>query len=314
MATPKKTEQDNLKVPRKLKTPTYQRWRYSKRIKHPGPKLPSGWRIMRRSVAVIGQRKRLFAGVLFVYVVLSLVFVKGFAQSSQLVDTKIQLQAANQQSFDTGITLLTNLMASGSGASSQTAGAYQTVLIVIMSLVVIWVLRRTYGVDRTKKIKLKTAFYNSTTPLIQFLLLLGLFSLQLLPLMVGASVFNAVSSNGLAVTIFEKLAWGGAFLILATWSFFMITVTSLALYIVTLPDVQPMQALRSAKQLVRFRRWTVMRKILFLPIFLFFLTCLVMLPFVIWLTIIAEWVFFVYGLSVVIIVHAYMYQLYRELL
>lgn len=166
MATRKKTEQDNLKLPRKLKTPTYRRWRYNKRIKHPGPKLPSSWRIMRRSLAVVGQRKKLFAGIIVVYALLSLVFVKGFAQSSQLVDTKAQLQAIDEQGIDTGITLLSNLMASGGAASSQTAGAYQTVLIIIMSLVVIWVLRRTYGVDRTKKIKIKTAFYNSTAPLI----------------------------------------------------------------------------------------------------------------------------------------------------
>ena len=54
-----------------------------------------------------------------------------------------------------------------------------------------------------------------------------------------------------------------------------------ALYIVTLPDMTPMKALRSARELVRYRRWTVLRKVLFLPLMLLVVAAIIMVPIII---------------------------------
>jgi hypothetical protein len=94
----------------------------------------------------------------------------------------------------------------------------------------------------------------------------------------------------------------------------MLSSSLFALYIVTLPDMTPLTALRSARQLVRYRRWTVLRKIFWLPVALLILAAVIMVPIIIWLTAIAQWVFFLLTMFSLVATHAYMYNLYRELL
>jgi hypothetical protein len=76
----------------------------------------------------------------------------------------------------------------------------------------------------------------------------------------------------------------------------------------------PMKAIRSARALVKSRRWLVIRKILFLPLALFIVTGLIMMPFLLGLTVIAGWVFFVLSVIVIAVMNSYMYALYRELI
>jgi uncharacterized membrane protein len=83
---------------------------------------------------------------------------------------------------------------------------------------------------------------------------------------------------------------------------------------VTLPDMTPMKAIRSARGLVKSRRWLVLRKILFLPLVLFILAGVIMLPFLLAVASIASWVFFVLSICTLAIVNSYMYALYRELI
>ncbi|HVI60648.1 MAG TPA: hypothetical protein VM535_00655, partial [Candidatus Saccharimonadales bacterium] len=109
-------------------------------------------------------------------------------------------------------------------------------------------------------------------------------------------------------------AWGLLFGLLTLFSLYMISSSLFALYIVTLPDMTPRKALRSARELVRDRRWTVLRKILCLPVILFLGAALVMVPIIIWLTPLAQWVFFLLTMFALVAVNTYMYSLYRELL
>ena len=71
---------------------------------------------------------------------------------------------------------------------------------------------------------------------------------------------------------------------LALLSLYMICSSLFALYIVTLPNVTPMKALRSARQLVLHRRFLVLRKILFMPLALLVLGAIIMIPLIIFLT------------------------------
>jgi hypothetical protein len=302
---------------RRLKPAIYKRGRYQKRIKHPGPKLKSSWSLFRSSLGLLASNKRLFAGIVLVYGLLSLLMVRGFSSTAQLGTTKLALQAAKNGGFSTGFSLLGSLFSS-SGASGQAgASTSQSILLVIVSLVIIWALRQVYTVDSAKGVKqvqVKTAFYSSTYALIPFIIVLLIVSLQLIPVLIGTTIYSTVVNNGLAVGGLEQLAWAAMLFLLALWSLYMLTPSLLALYIVTLPDVKPLQSFRSAKQLVQYRRWTILRKILFLPLIVLVLYSLIMLPVVLWLTPVAEGVFFVIGLLVLPVVHSYMYGLYRELL
>jgi len=138
--------------------------------------------------------------------------------------------------------------------------------------------------------------------------------LQLVPLGVGSALYSTVINNGIAVTVVEKIIWGLLFFVLAVLSLYMLSSSLFALYIVTLPDMTPFKALRSARELVRYRRWTVLRKIIFLPLGLLLLAAIVVVPVIIFITPAAQWVFFVCTMAGLALVHSYMYNLYRELL
>ena len=75
-----------------------------------------------------------------------------------------------------------------------------------------------------------------------------------------------------------------------------------------------MLALRSARDLVRNRRWTIMRKVLFLPVMLLILGLVVILPIIYISAAAAGIAFFVLTMIAVLLIHSYMYRLYRELL
>lgn len=286
-----------------------------RRLKLSRKKVASSCRILKDSLKIFPQNKKIFAGITIVYAFLSLALVRGFSSVTGLPDIKDALASEGGGSgIDTGISLLGNLFSSGNASTSATASVYQTILIVIMSLVVIWVLRNIYASDDNQKISLKDAFYKSSYPLIPFLLVIVVISLQLLPFVAGSTIYSLVLTSGLAVSVIEKLLWAGVFFGLSVWSLYLICGSVFALYIVTLPNITPLQAVRSAKDLVVGRRWIVMRKIVFLPIVLFVFASLIMLPLVLWLTVLAEWIFFVLGLFSLFVIHSYMYRLYRELL
>lgn len=277
-------------------------------VRKSGTKLITGWQNLKASALLLKHNQRLFGGITLVYVLLTILLVRGLSQG-QLVINKEQ-----SKSLQSGLSLVGNLFSASNTGSTQAATTYQTLLLVLISLVLIWALRQVHGQDKPQAISVKTAFYKGCYPIIQFILVLLVVSLQFLPLAIGTTMYSYVINNSLAVGGLEKLVWSGVFLALAVWSLYMVTASIFALYIVTLPDVTPMQALRSAKELVRYRRWTVMRKLLFLPLALVIGIVVVMLPLVLWLPFVAAWAFLLISLGLLAIVHAYIYNLYRELL
>ncbi len=299
---------------RRLKRPEYRSLRLSKRIKHPSPNLPNVLKLLRASLQRLGTSKRLFIGIILVYGLLTIVLVKGFSGSLNVPQLKSSLQSLFQgkwSQLSVGLSLFGLLLGSVGSGTSPTAGLYQSILILIFSLVFIWSLRQ---VQAGHKIGLRDAFYKSLYPLIPFLLVLLVVGLQLLPLLIGGSVYNLVLTNGIAVSALERVIWALLFFGLALLSLYMLSSSLFALYIVTLPDMTPLRALRSARELVRYRRWTVLRKIIFLPIGLLLLGAIIVVPLILVLTVAAQWIFFVCTMIALAVVHSYMYNLYRELL
>lgn len=302
------------KEPRKRKAPQYQRFRYSKRIKHPA-KLSSGWSIFKRSLRPIRKQWKLFLILIAIYAVLNTLLVHGLANSSNLPELKDLFDTTGQGAgaqLTVGFTLFGVLVGS-TGGNSEAAGIYQSVLLVIMSLVFLWVLR-SIGPDGEKKVAVKDGFYKGMYPVIPFLLVGSIIILQLIPLMVGASLYSIVVSNGLAVSGIEQLLWAVAFGFLALWSLYLIAPTLMALFVVTLPNMTPLKAYRSAKKMARYRRWTLLRKELFLPLIVVVLLAVLLVPLILWLTPAAEWVYLVLNVTVLPISISYLYTLYRELL
>ena len=76
----------------------------------------------------------------------------------------------------------------------------------------------------------------------------------------------------------------------------------------------PIKALRSAREVVRYRRWTIIRKVITLPIIILLVFAIVIIPLIIFVTPLSQWVFFIMSMVTLLVIHAYMYELYRELL
>ncbi|MDB5170334.1 MAG: hypothetical protein JWO35_28 [Candidatus Saccharibacteria bacterium] len=277
-------------------------------------KLPNVWLLTKKATLTLWEHKRLFVAITLIYGLLNLVLVQGLASGTDVGSLKDQLSSVFTGNFGaiaSSLSIFAVLVGSSGNGSSQTAGAYQLFIALITSLAIIWALRQ---VLLGNKLRARDAYYRGMYPLVPFILVLLIVGLQLIPLIVGSSLYSIVISNGIAVYFVEKLMWAVAFGLLGLLSAYMLSSSLFALYIVTLPDMTPMKALRSARELVRHRRWTVLRKVLCLPVILLVAAALIMVPIIIVLTPLAQWIFFLLTMFSLAAVHAYMYTLYRELL
>jgi hypothetical protein len=300
---------------RRVKVPMYQSFRLQKKVKRDTPQqpIPSGWTILKGTFRIFKQNWKLFVGIAAVYAFLNLMLVSGFS-AVNLTDAKksfgnVVSGEINQAA--TGLSLFVYLLGNSNTTATPSASVYQIVLGVIISLAVVWALRQ---VNAGNKPRIRDAFYQGMYPLVPVVLVLLVIGLELLPLGAGAFIYTLVVNNGIAATAVEQMMWLGLFLLLGTATVYMLCSTLFALYIVSLPDMTPMAALRSARQLVLHRRWTVVRKVLFLPVALILLSALVLTPLIMFLTPVAPWVFFAMSMVLLPIVHGYLYTLYRSML
>lgn len=297
---------------RKLKQPAYRPFSLKKRIKHPSV-LPSAWYIFKASIRHLYAHKRLFGSIVLIYLALTFLLVRGFGFNGDLGTAKEAIQeliSGTAGHLAASLTVFGMLLGSGS-PTSDVASAYQAMILTVVSLVLIWALRQTHAHEQ---ITVKNAFYKSSYPLVPFVLVLMILGLQLLPMLVGNFIYSLTVASGVAATVIEKIVWAGLALGLTFVSIYMVCASVFALYIVTLPDMTPLKAIRSAKTLVRYRRWTIIRKVLFLPFILGLLFVVIMLPVILVLTPAAEVVFLLLSAASVAMVHSYMYSLYREIL
>lgn len=312
--SPRKTSSSKVRSStRKLAQPTYRRFRLQKRIKHPAGPLPTAWQLFKDSVQHVWQHKKLFGGIALIYLALTLVLVRGYIVTNDLGTAKQaieELVTGVSGQLASSLALLGILLGS-SATQGAAAAVYQAVIAIIVSLAVIWALRQTHA---KKHITVKESYYKSSYPLVPFILVLIVIGLQLLPFMVGNFLYSAATRAGLTATVFENAVWLAFTFILVVWTFYMITASLFALYIVTLPNMEPLQSLRSAKQLVKHRRWTVMRKLMFLPFALLVFSLIIMVPVIMFLTPIAEVVFLLMTATLLPLSHSYVYTLYKELL
>ena len=161
--------------------------------------------------------------------------------------------------------------------------------------------------------RVKQAYYQSTAPLVPFLIIIVFGLLQLLPFSLGAVIRSAIVSS-FVLSGWLSFVTGLIVVALGVWGIYMLVPTIFALYIVTLPGVMPRDAMRSAKDLVRFRRLLLLRKILFLPFFIMVCMAVITVPLILYATSLVAAVFYVLGVLGLLFAHGYLYSLYRDLI
>ncbi len=272
-------------------------------------RLPSSVQILITASRLLKQHWQLFLGITLIYGLLNLLLVHGLSNSVDMQSIKTLLAAGRVDGILTAYALL---VTTPTNTASQVSGLYQAILLVIGSLAIIWALRQTMA--GTIRLRIRDAFYQGMYPLIPVLVVLLMIGLQLLPLVIGASLYSTVMANGIAAHLIERIVWLVVFLGLGLLSLYLASSSVFGLYIAALPDMTPVKALRSGRKLVRGRYWSVFRKLLFLPLVLVVATAVVVLPVLLASAVLAPIVLFLLSMAMLPFVHAYLYTLYRELL
>lgn len=317
------------KIPKKAKRKNYYKATDNKRIrkatKHrsfrltktklkQAKSLPSIKRTIFLPLKLMWRNKKSYSAIILIHAGLVFVLVSGLGQNFNIDETKRQfLDTTGISSHDlaSSFTLFSYLLSNANSASSDTAGIYQLLIGVIIFLATIWLTRRLVAGD---KISVKDAFYRGMYPIIPFILLVLLIVVQLLPMVIGNFVLFTVINNGLANTLAEIILWISLFVILSLISIYLIISTIVALNIVTLPDVTPIQALRSSKELVLHRRLGIIARLLVLPLILLALSMVIFVPLIMFVPVIVEPLFLVFSCFWLIYYVVYLYSFYRELL
>jgi hypothetical protein len=271
-------------------------------------KLVGSFRLLWRSLAILRRHWKLFLGIIAVYTVLNWALVRGFNISGNFNTIKSGL--GDMSSWSSSASLFAYLLGTGGSSDGASAGSYQFILVTLVSLALIWALRQVFGGHMPR---IRDTFYRGMGPLVPFILVGLVVLLQLLPLAIGLGLYGMVTGGGVAVAVVERLLWALLTIALALMSLYLITSSIFALYIATLPDMTPMKALRSARDLVRNRRLEVLRRILFLPFALLLIMIVLVMPFILVAPVVALWLFFLLSSVSIAVIHSYMYSLYREL-
>lgn len=285
----------------------------AKKPAKPTRKLPAAFRLFAQACTMPARHWEIFGGILLIYAVLNIVLIGGLVGSDELVALKDVLADTFTGQFGsvtTGLALFGFLITEGSGSvASGVASAYQTMLLLLISLALIWALRQVYA---GHKVRVRDAFYQGMHPLVQYILVMLVIGLQLVPAVLGGFFFVILA--GILQHTYELVLISIVLLALLSASVYMLISSVFALYIVTLPNMTPLEALRSAKDIVRYRRAKVLLKLLFLPLALIVAAAIIMVPVALLLTPLAAVMFFALSIVGVLIIHSYMYALYRELI
>lgn len=276
-------------------------------------KITGSFRLFADVTSLLRQHWKLFGSFVLIYIILSVALIGVRGSNLQIGQLKKEMDAsyvgAGQVGFD--LALFGMLVGSSTSSSSASGSSYQPIVFLIVSLATIWALRQLMA---GKKIGIRDAFYKGMFPLVPVSIVIFFIGLQLLPATLGAFLFGVTISSGLAVGMLETAFWATITFLLMLISIYLICSSLFAFYIVTLPNMRPLAALRSARNLVRFRRWTIIRKLLFLPFSLLLIGAVLTLPFIWFWPVAAQWVFLLLSMGGLVFAHAYLYSLYRELL
>ncbi|MDQ2973439.1 MAG: hypothetical protein M3Q79_03080 [bacterium] len=299
---------------RARKAPKYKHFRLQKKISHPkGAPAPISV-LIRRTATLL---KLCWKPLLILSVALALIqllFVYGLQQPLDVRDFRDTLDELFQGSVDnlsTVVATLSALFGAQKDSTIPNSNIYSSIVILFFSLMFIWIYRqKTAG----NKFTVLQAVYRSPYPVTVVLGVLVVIAVQMLPFAVGSVLFSTVMQGEIAVNGYEKAIWWIFLGLTVLLSGYLISSSLFAVYISTLPNMTPLRALRSARNLVRYRRFSVMNR-LFVGIILFTLAGAgIMLPLIFFLPAVAGWTYFVLSAFALPVTTAYIYTLYRDLL
>lgn len=274
----------------------------------------NSWRLSWETGQALVRHWKIFGALFIVYGLLELVVAQSvFHFSISSISGKLGMVSAGQSVGDS-FEVFAALFGQASTGGGSSSSAWHFIIATVMSLVIIWVLREIYASKSSREPDFKDAFYESTRPFFPFVLILILIGLELIPMIVGFSLYSFVVSNAIVANLGEQVMFFVVMILLAAVSVYWLTRSVVSLYIVTLPGVEPLDAFDEALRIVDGRRWSVARKLVFLPIAMFVIAAIIIVPCIMLYGPLAQWVFFLLTILSIFVAHTYLYLMYRSLL
>ena len=284
-----------------------------------------------QTLSVLRRHKKLFIGLVAVYVVCSIVIVNVLAQDTYSLLSDSINQAGSELElgafYQAGAIFLGVMTSMFTGGDTDSAyGIAQQfiagMLVILIWLSTVWLLR---AVSNKQDVRLRDGLYSSGGPFLATLLLFGLIFVQSLPIIIAVIGYSAAASSAiLENTAILMLFWGAAFL-LGVLSLYWMTTTAVALIIITLPGMYPMQALRLAGDIVVGRRIRVLLRLMWAVLLIVLTWAIVVIPAILLYELVTQYVSFVANIPliplVIVVMGAvsvvwgatYVYMLYRSI-
>lgn len=291
--------------------------------------LPGYWSFTNYVRATLWKNKKLFGGLILVYIVTTII-ISGFGAqenynnlSDALKDTSGDLFEGNFGSVGkAGLLLVTSITTGLSPDLTQAQSVLGGLALFFAWLATIWLLRNTLA---GHKPRLRDGLYNSGSPVLATVLVGFVLTLQLLPGAIAVIVYSAAQTSGLLETgVSAMLVWGSVIL-LGLLSLYWITSSFIAMVIVTLPGMYPMQAIKTAGDLVVGRRVRILFRWLWLLFVIVLMWLIVTIPIILfddwlkevqpainWLPIVPLTIITL-GSATLIFATSYIYLLYRRI-
>ncbi len=276
---------------RRLKKPRYTSFRLEKRIAYKAPPTPGTIAILREALHTLIKHWRLIGGVAAIYAALYLILVRGIGGGIDFVTLKEEITTSmndlisdgSVNSATTVLGLVSVLVLNPAAGQAQNAAAnfYQAIILILFLLALIWTLRQ---LQSGKHFRIRDAYYRGMYPLVPFILILVVIAAQAVPLLFANLVLNIVrdAETPVALSLAEQVLWALFWFLMMLASVYMISGSIFALIIVTLADMTPLRALNGAYDLLRFRRFTVLRRVFVLMIIIVLGLGVVMVPTILW--------------------------------
>lgn len=245
-------------------------------------KLPGYWSFTNEVRATLWRHKALFAKLLGVYVILTILLVGMISQETYTTFSD-NLAIINEDVLSGGIGTAGQTAAlfgaTITGSLNQTPSESQQIyggfLFLLGWLTTVWLLRQLLA---GHKVRLRDAIYSSGAPIVSTFIILLVILVQLLPLALALIAYGAAQQTGLLEEGFVSMAFWIIASLLALMSLYWVTSSFIALIIVTLPGMYPFVALKNAGDLVVGRRLRIALRLLWLALIALLIWAIILIP------------------------------------
>jgi hypothetical protein len=291
--------------------------------------LPGYWSFTNQVRSLLWERKKTFLWVAIIYGVMSALLVGIASQDSYtalgdtLRDTSGNIFEGNWGEIGKAGLLFASTITGNAGATpTEAQQIYAGIIALLIWLTTVWLLR---AFKAGQAPRIRDGLYNAGAPIVPTTAIALVLILQLVPAALAVIAFSAALSTGFLQGGVESMLFSVVAALLMILSIYWVTSTIIALVVVTLPGMYPMQALKTAGDLVIGRRLRILLRwvwliavvivtwvLVMIPIIIFDSWLKSILPIIQWLPLVPVSLLVMSSLSVVFVA-SYVYLLYRRI-